>query len=656
MIVLVSAGVRYFKPYSVITLTHSPTHHIKLRSSARARGLELTCVTTHATHLHDTQAHTDMTGVVVFTGTLAQPRKEATAEAERHGFTVGGSMTKATTILVCGDKVGAKKIEDAKKLNVEVLTEAEWGAKLSGGSGAAAGDDNSAAAASRKRKAVEPTAAAAAPASDNTSSASGEMETVVFTGTLLKQSRKEATKEAEAKGFRVQPKTTKATTYLVYGERAGQKLDEAKKLGVAIMTEDEWEQKLAAIAGNGANSPPPAKKQALEPSDASGSGEIEFDDATGAINGILPKVLLPDGTFHDVKSASSSATYVLKRLGSTYTCNCPAWRNQRHAPTARTCKHLKELLGDAYEAARTQRTAGASTSSAKSKSSSASGSSSPTRKAAAPKVLLANKWEREKHDPVNWWISEKLDGVRAFWDAKRRVFLSRLGNVYPAPDWFTAGFPDDVNLDGELFGGRGKFQSTVGIAKTDGSKHWDQLVYKVFDAPSLMGKTFEERMAAAQSLVTAANSQFIEWVEHTQCTSLAHLDEVFDAIEKLGGEGLMIREPGSTYCEGRSSSLLKIKSFHDGEAIVVAHEAGKGKYVGMTGALRCKMASGKMFKCASGLSDEQRASPPAVGSVIVYKCQELTNDGIPRFPVFLGLAADKTCATDPIIANTVGRD
>uniref|UniRef100_H3HE25 DNA ligase OB-like domain-containing protein n=1 Tax=Phytophthora ramorum TaxID=164328 RepID=H3HE25_PHYRM len=266
-----------------------------------------------------------------------------------------------------------------------------------------------------------------------------------------------------------------------------------------------------------------------------------------------------------------------------YSCSCPAWRNQRHPPTSRTCKHLKQLLGDAFEMERARGSATA-----------------PRGTASANGSSRAVKWEREKDDPTGWWVSEKLDGVRAFWDSSKKIFLSRLGNEYPAPSWFTARFPGDVDLDGELFGGREK-----------------------------------------------ASSKYIEWVEHTKCKSLEHLDEVFSEIEKLGGEGLMIR---------RSSSLLKIKSFHDGEAEVLAHEDGKGKYVGMVGALRCRMASGKMFKVASGLSDAQRDKPPAVGSIIVYKCQELTNDGIPRFPVFVGLAADKTCAKDPVIANAVGHD
>ena len=60
-----------------------------------------------------------------------------------------------------------------------------------------------------------------------------------------------------------------------------------------------------------------------------------------------------------------------------------------------------------------------------------------SRKGAKPDLLLANKWEDS--DATGWWISEKLDGVRAYWDGTH--FLSRLGNIFPAPAWFTQALP-----------------------------------------------------------------------------------------------------------------------------------------------------------------------------------------------------------------------
>ena len=65
-------------------------------------------------------------------------------------------------------------------------------------------------------------------------------------------------------------------------------------------------------------------------------------------------------------------------------------------------------------------------------------------KGAKPDLLLANKWEDS--DVTGWWISEKLDGVRAYWDGSQ--FLSRLGNQFPAPDWFIQDLPVDNALLG----------------------------------------------------------------------------------------------------------------------------------------------------------------------------------------------------------------
>lgn len=77
--------------------------------------------------------------------------------------------------------------------------------------------------------------------------------------------------------------------------------------------------------------------------------------------------------------------------------------------------------------------------------------------------------------------------------------------------------------------------------------------------------------------------------------------EKLKEIEKLGGEGLMLRDPDSMYEPFRSKTLLKVKSFYDAEAIVIGHIEGKGNNTGKTGALLCKMACGKTFKVGSGL-------------------------------------------------------
>ena len=147
---------------------------------------------------------------------------------------------------------------------------------------------------------------------------------------------------------------------------------------------------------------------------------------------------LADGESVEMKG-SGAKPYILKNVGGVYSCTCPAWRNQSVAIERRTCKHLRRLRGDAAEEARVG--------SDLSPRPAADGEGVAGDEKAGPPLLLAERWDNAQ-DLAGWWLSEKLDGVRAYWDG--RQFLSRLGNLFHAPDWFVDGFPS-VPLDGELW-------------------------------------------------------------------------------------------------------------------------------------------------------------------------------------------------------------
>ncbi|KAI9005626.1 hypothetical protein DFJ74DRAFT_759691 [Hyaloraphidium curvatum] len=360
-----------------------------------------------------------------------------------------------------------------------------------------------------------------------------------------------------------------------------------------------------------------------------------------------------------VASHSSSAQYVLKHhADGSFSCSCPAWRNQGGAPPdARTCKHLREAVGDAHEDARL-RARGADPEKPVSRkpagsSSSAGGGSKAKKK--APALLLANTYDGA--DPAGFHLSEKLDGVRAFWDPAARLLLSRLGNPFPAPAWFLDALPADRSLDGELFLGRGMFSRTVSAVKTAGGA-WEGVEYRLFDVPSEGAKPFEERMEVLKGIVKAASGSRAKlvFVEQTPCTSREHLDAELARVLRLGGEGLMLRKPGSKYEGRRSATLLKLKKFYDAEAKVVGYQPGKGKYKGMTGSLEAEMECGKRFFVGSGMSDAERKSPPKIGTIISYAFQELTDDGVPRFPTYRGVALDKKKAKDAVVRTVSKAD
>src|SRR6516225_3811552 len=115
---------------------------------------------------------------------------------------------------------------------------------------------------------------------------------------------------------------------------------------------------------------------------------------------------LQDGETTEMQG-SGAKPYVLKNVGGLYSCSCPAWRNQSIAIEKRTCKHLRKLRGDAAEEARIGSAVAAPVKATK-------GDKDTT----PALLLLAESWDNEL-DLRGWWMSEKLDGVRAFWDGKR---------------------------------------------------------------------------------------------------------------------------------------------------------------------------------------------------------------------------------------------
>ena len=232
----------------------------------------------------------------------------------------------------------------------------------------------------------------------------------------------------------------------------------------------------------------------------------------------------------------------------------------------------------------------------------------------------------------DYFVSEKLDGVRARWNGLE--LISRGGKVLAAPSWFTQNFPPQV-LDGELWLGRGKYQQTVSIV-TQHKPHpaWDQLKFMVFDLPS-SNVSFAVRVKQMQIIAAQSQSRFLQVIPQLKLDDSQQLMALLDQVVNGGGEGLMLHHGAALYVNGRSSQLLKLKEFSDAEAVVIAYKAGRGKYSGLVGSLKLRSDDGREFYVGSGLSDKLRASPPAIGSIITYRYQGFTDSGLPRFPVYI---------------------
>ena len=221
-----------------------------------------------------------------------------------------------------------------------------------------------------------------------------------------------------------------------------------------------------------------------------------------------------------------------------------------------------------------------------------------------PALMLANVY-RSDIDLEKYWVSEKYDGVRAFWNGHQLV--SRQGNIYRAPNWFTADFPNTA-IDGELWMGRGKFDALSGAVRKQSpvESEWKTIRFMAFDLPETEGN-FDYRLGLLKQIISNTSSPYLHLVVQRkfsdELTLMNYLDEVIE----------------------------------DAEATVIEHLPGKGKYTGMLGAILVETNEGLRFKIGSGFSDAERETPPPIGSVITYKYYGVSSNGTPRFASFLRL-------------------
>jgi len=242
-------------------------------------------------------------------------------------------------------------------------------------------------------------------------------------------------------------------------------------------------------------------------------------------------------------------------------------------------------------------------------------------------------------DVTGWLMSEKLDGVRGYWDGKQ--LLSKNGNPFYPPAAFTRNYPPFA-LEGELWGGRRTFEKTVSIVKKqqphDG---WLELKFAIFDVPQATGG-FTRRLQKAKDWFVDHPSQFSFVIPQETIKDNGQLKTELQRVEQSGGEGLIVRNPDTLYAKGRSRDILKVKSFFDMEAVVIAHIEGKGRNRGRLGSLLVELPENTKvrFKIGTGFSDDERGNPPPVGSIITFKYYGFYASGIPRFPSFLRIRTD----------------
>lgn len=291
-------------------------------------------------------------------------------------------------------------------------------------------------------------------------------------------------------------------------------------------------------------------------------------------------------------------------------------------------------------------------------------------------LQLAHTFNPAKHHIAGWMMSEKLDGIRCLWDGgiSRGLLASevpwanvekdhrlrkppvatglwsRYGKVIHAPDWWLDELPE-FQLDGELWMGRGSFQSTMSVTKDHvPGLGWKDVRFAVVDCPpitSVFGdgdisntnfrkrlrgcvdwasRRLKEQPPSRIHLSFEATYRYLSQVltESEYCYALeqeqlafmtqAALDRVAERSEEVvsaGGEGVILRRHVSTWLPERTYNCLKLKPFEDMEGTVAGYiwgrETDKGsKLLGLMGALILRLDNGKRLEL-SGFTDAERA-------------------------------------------------
>lgn len=160
-------------------------------------------------------------------------------------------------------------------------------------------------------------------------------------------------------------------------------------------------------------------------------------------------------------------------------------------------------------------------------------------------LMHGNDWTGQ--DVAGWIASEKLDGWRCVWTGSQ--LLTRSGNALSAPSWFTSALPA-TRLDCELHLGRGYNHNDTHRAIA--ANEWQRLKLTAFDIPEI-GLPVETAIQRLALLPQTASVGF------SIVRDIIHARQMMREIVEQGGEGLMLRKPGSLYVDFRNDNLLKLK-------------------------------------------------------------------------------------------------
>ena len=256
--------------------------------------------------------------------------------------------------------------------------------------------------------------------------------------------------------------------------------------------------------------------------------------------------------------------------------------------------------------------------------------------------MLAHDYHKRGKDiKFPCFVQPKLDGVRCIF--RNGVLTSRQGKVFPNLEHITKDLEGcQMILDGELYSDTLSFQQFVGLVRKTKHKPAEiellkQVKLWVYDCVSNL--TFDERFTSLRNLFASANGfPNVNLLETREIYFQSELKMFHDRFVREGKEGLIIRNKEGRYqLAARSADLQKYKEFEDAEFKVTGFTDGEGSEKGLV-IWQCETPAGKAFNVRPRGTHEARAeifkeAKDYIGKSLTVRYQELTGDGIPRFPV-----------------------
>ena len=252
---------------------------------------------------------------------------------------------------------------------------------------------------------------------------------------------------------------------------------------------------------------------------------------------------------------------------------------------------------------------------------------------AAPMPMLAEKYDPRSHTG-SFYASEKLDGIRAL--AVDGTLYTRAGNVIAAPSWFLRLIPPGT-YDGELYAGRGQFNvvSSTVMKKKPVDDEWKRIQYRIFDDHASTTSYKNTLTALRKQLPACDAGNQVCVIDQRLVSNHNTISKFHQNVKNKGGEGLMLRR-NVPYVKSRSTSILKVKSHIEQEAVVIGFNP---KPDGSVKSFQMKFVNGQHVGVQFNLAvqSEAKKSQIKMGDILTVQFAEYTKTGKPRFPVFKGV-------------------